>query len=61
MERSGRDAKLLIPASRITAETNESVRIAANTVPPAAPMEATMPNRREKVTRSILTEHPMDL
>lgn len=61
LKTEGCEAKLLIPASRITAETNGSVRIAANKVPTAAPMDDTIPNRSANVTRSIPVEQPMDL
>ena len=57
----GLDEKLLIPANRITAETNGSVRIAARMVPAAAPIDAVIPNRKENAMRSIPAEHPMDL
>ena len=55
------DAKLLIPASRITDETITSVKQTAASVPITAPTAATSPNRNAKDKRSISTEQPIDL
>lgn len=55
------DAKLLIPASRMTADTIGSVKHTAANVPITAPAPATIPKRRAKERRSIRTEQPMDL
>ena len=55
------DAKLLIPASRITVDTTGSVNPIAASVPITAPTAATIPKRKATENRSILTEHPMDL
>lgn len=61
LEIFGWDAKLLIPASRMTAETKGSVKMAARIIPAAAPTTAAIPNRRQNAIRSIPVEHPMDL